>query len=252
MEFKKINQLWNLADTLTVEQAAALIAGFDPGSVCFNPDGSAHFRDIETGLTDSTGISDAITAFAAMVNAINSGRLKATIKRSVSHFGRDLSWIEYPDENELSAYNISMLESDIAEAHENREDVFPGYVIYRLSPNWSLSTIDREDLISWLRSRGFTNGFFFTESQDTDSPGYLDPQNPRYAPKLAAAVKAWQAVTDTGGKTPKRALEKWLREHAADFGMTDEDGNTVNTAIEEVAKVANWAPGGGAPKTPGG
>jgi len=32
--------------------------------------------------------------------------------------------------------------------------------------------------------------------------------------------------------------------------MTDEDGAPVNQAVEDVAKVANWQPGGGAPKTP--
>lgn len=53
------------------------------------------------------------------------------------------------------------------------------------------------------------------------------------------------------GKTPKQALEKWLRENAADFGLTDEDGSPVNLAIEECSKVANWKLDGGPPKTPG-
>ena len=68
---------------------------------------------------------------------------------------------------------------------------------------------------------------------------------------LAAAVKAWQAVTDPKGKSPKQALDKWLREHAADFGLTDDEGNPVNQAIEDCSKIANWQPGGGAAKTPG-
>ena len=36
------------------------------------------------------------------------------------------------------------------------------------------------------------------------------------------------------------------------FGLTDEEGNPINQAIEECSKVANWNPGGGAPKTPTG
>lgn len=84
-----------------------------------------------------------------------------------------------------------------------------------------------------------------------DSHGYLDPSNPRYAPKLAAAVKAWQAVTDPKGKSPKQALDKWLREHAADFGLLGNDGIPVNLAIKECSRVANWRPGGGAARTPG-
>lgn len=110
------------------------------------------------------------------------------------------------------------------------------------------STVDVESLRDMLKRRGLRTGFFFpTES---DSPDYLDSRHPRYAPKLAAAVSAWTAVTDPGKISPKKALEKWLREHAAMFGMTDDEGNPVNQAIEDCSKVANWQPGGGAPKTP--
>ena len=111
------------------------------------------------------------------------------------------------------------------------------------------SSVERDSLIDWLSSRGIRSGFFFPAAND--APDYLDPKNPRYAPKLAAAVRAWQSVVDPGGKHPKQALAKWLREHAADFGMTDDEGKPNETGIEEAAKVANWQPGGGAPKTPG-
>lgn len=110
------------------------------------------------------------------------------------------------------------------------------------------SRIEVESLRGWLRSRGFRTGFFFPDA--TDAPDYLDPRNPRYAPKLAAAVMAWQSTNNLNGKSPKQALMKWLREHAAEFSMTDEDGKPNETGIEEAAKVANWQPGGGAPKTP--
>ena len=110
------------------------------------------------------------------------------------------------------------------------------------------SRVDVEGLRSWLRSRGMRTGFFFPTG--SESPDYLDPANPRYAPKLAAAIRAWQAVTDPGGKHPKQALSKWLRENAAEYGLTDDEGKPNETGIEEAAKVANWQPGGGAPKTP--
>lgn len=112
------------------------------------------------------------------------------------------------------------------------------------------SRVEVASLKVWLESRGFRRGFFFPERADT--PDYLDPRNSRYAPKLAAAVRAWQAVTDPVGKHPKQALAKWLRENAVEFGLTDEDGKPNETGIEEAAKVANWQPGGGAPKTPTG
>lgn len=110
------------------------------------------------------------------------------------------------------------------------------------------SRIDVESLRAWLARRGLKPAFFFPAL--TDKPDFLDPNNPRYAPKLAAAVRAWQAVTDPGKKSAKQALEKWLREHAAEFGLVDDDGNPVNQAVEECSKVANWNQVGGAPKTP--
>jgi hypothetical protein len=84
-----------------------------------------------------------------------------------------------------------------------------------------------------------------------DCADYLNPKHPRYAPKLAAAVRAWQAVTEPNGKHPKQALSKWLRDHAKEYGLVDDKGKPTETGIEEAAKVANWQPGGGAPKTPG-
>lgn len=112
------------------------------------------------------------------------------------------------------------------------------------------STIDVASLKQWLATRGIKAGFFFPQA--SGAPDYLDQAHPRYAPKLAAAVRAWLAIEDPKGKHPKQALTKWLRENAADFGLSDEEGKPNEQGIEECAKVANWQPGGGAPKTPGG
>jgi hypothetical protein len=109
------------------------------------------------------------------------------------------------------------------------------------------STVDVGSLRNWLSSHGMSSGFFF--ARESSEPGYLTPEHPRYAPKLAAAVRAWLAFEAIPGRTPKQALVKWLREHAAEFGLSDDDGKPNETGIEEVAKVANWQTGGGAPKT---
>jgi hypothetical protein len=114
------------------------------------------------------------------------------------------------------------------------------------------SRIEVESLRTWLAGRGLKTGFFFPEPQVRQD--YLDPKHPRYAPKLAAAVLAWEATGGEAtmpGKSPKQMLMKWLREHAAQFELTDDEGNPNETGIEEAAKVANWQPTGGAPKTPG-
>jgi hypothetical protein len=122
----------------------------------------------------------------------------------------------------------------------------------RESIDVAMSRIEVESLRTWLGGRGLKTGFFFPEPSEFRD--YLDPKHSRYAPKLAAAILAWQATGNEaaiGGKSPKQVLMKWLREHAAEFGLTDEDGKPNETGIEEAAKVANWQPSGGAPKTPG-
>ncbi len=109
--------------------------------------------------------------------------------------------------------------------------------------NWRLHPADCDLILNQARSiagRG-------VRSEALD---FLDPNHPRYAPKLAAAVSAWLAVESSKGVSPKQAIAKWLREHAEAFGLSDANGKPNETGIEEVAKVANWQPSGGAPKTP--
>lgn len=141
---------------------------------------------------------------------------------------------------------ISALRRDSVQGVLVTADGSPSILVDEIDTN--KSRVDVESLRTWLMSRGIRTGFFFPTG--TADPDYLNPNNPRYAPKLAAAVRAWQSVTDAGSKTPFQALTKWLRENAASFGLTKEDGSQNKQGIDEVAKVANWKPGGGAPKTP--
>lgn len=118
--------------------------------------------------------------------------------------------------------------------------------------NWSTTLISVNDYRVWLASRGIANPVFHGKAPpDSD---FTNPFGPFYAPKLAAAVDAWRAVTadpkQWRGKSPKKALEAWLRENAATYGLVNKDGSPNATGIAEVAKVANWKPAGGAPATP--
>jgi len=116
------------------------------------------------------------------------------------------------------------------------------------------SMVNVEALREWLAGRGFDSGFFFPVREEIRT-GYLDENNDCYAPKLAAAIRAWEAVTNDPerlrGKTPKAALSKWLNEHAASYGLIKDDGTPNASGVEEAAKLANWKPEGGASKTPG-
>lgn len=73
-----------------------------------------------------------------------------------------------------------------------------------------------DDLRKWLEGRGIKTGFFFPQPEDTLD--FLDPSHKNYAPKLAAAIRVWQAVNADPelikGKTVKQALLKWLRKNA--------------------------------------
>jgi hypothetical protein len=251
-DIEDINPLWRLADPLTVEQAAALIAGYDPNVVRYNAyDGGVYFEN-ERGYTytDSNGDHWVQTALAALKNAVNSGKLKARLIFSADPRyvgGIDNSMLLYRNGVDFSLFDDSLTGCEF---------------IIKSIPDWDKTLIGRDDLSEWLESNGMKTGFFFPDS--TDAPDYLDPKNSRYAPKLAAAVRVWQAMEDENlrrGKNPFSAMEQYLESRYKEYGLFHEKDNQKNgtvagdinkTAISEVAKVANWQPGGGAPKTPGG
>jgi hypothetical protein len=182
-------------------------------------------------------------ALKALTHAITNEKVHAAIRYSAREYGYadQIADIEYGEAEFVRAFGTTSEEDETLSSDHS--------CFYKPFPDWELSTISRQELVRWLESRGVRSGFFFPNA--TDAPEYLDPRNPRYAPKLAAAVRAWQAVTDPKGKAPKQALAKWLRERAPDFALTDDDGKLNETGIEEVAKVANWQPSGGAPRTQG-
>jgi hypothetical protein len=211
---------WRLCDELSVVQAACLIVGVDPYD----------YRDMMTdGAPSPPKVSNSNplpkpsyprkkfeAVFIALKNAIKGDRLSAAVTN----------------------YDL-----DGSEPYDNQD-----------LTDWDDTTIMVEDLRKWLESKNITTGFFFPETQP--GPPYLDPKNKFYAPKLAAAVRAWQAVTSESryldnGRSPKQNLEKWLTVNAKDFGLVNDNDAINKDAIKnQIAKVANWQEKGGAPKTP--
>ncbi len=212
---------WRLCDELSVVQAALLIVGEDPS------ESQDHVLD-SSAQNRPKGFD---AAFSALQNAINVKTLPATIRHEARYLGSD----EYPN-----TYETVIKDGDAQHAFKTR-------------PNWAQTTVNVTDLKAWLVSRGFRTGFFFVD--DVAPEDFLDPNHPCYAPKLAAAVTAWVTFSRDGmalsGKTPKQAMTKWLRENAPRYGLTDEEGKVNETGIEEISKIANWKPEGGAAKTPG-
>jgi hypothetical protein len=243
-----LNELdyWRLCDHLSVQDAAALVIGAEPSSLHGSGEGiylAVHHCD--AGPSARAGMFQAV--FTAIKNAIQAGTITAQVRMSSREHGSadmeadaDYASIGRPYQPGTTAADGELFSGE-------------GF-FYRPFPDWSLTTIAVEDLKAWLASRGMVSGFFFPNREE-GQPGYLDSTHPNYAPKLAAAIRAWEAVTsDTErqrGKTPKQALTKWLNEHAAAYGLTKEDGTPNATGVEEAAKLANWKPEGGASKTPG-
>jgi hypothetical protein len=213
---------WRLCDELSVIQSALLIVGQDPSS------SQEWVLDWQPGERPM-GFD---AAFAAICHAVQSARLNATIRRTAREWG----WMQEPEPDE----NIAKDERGVN-------------VLFKTEPDWKLTTIMVDDLRAWLRGRGIKTGFFFPE--EIESEDFLNPADEHYSPKLAAAIKAWEAVNRDSsllrGKTVKQAIVIWLRRHADRYGLTKEDGSPNEQGIEEVSKIANWDTKGGAPKTPG-
>lgn len=234
---------WRLCEELNIVQAALLVVGEDPSCAEYTEDQEVQNRPrgyeaaktaIYGGLKNFVRYEKEYYSFEEQTENLridhphapdmlleNDEYLKSLRNRSI--FGTLVQQTEY----DINGNDLGFLEGTV---------------------DYYRSSINAESLKQWLRLKGFTTGFFFPELVETMD--FLDPLNSRYAPKLAASVKAWQAVTDAGKKSPKQALDKWLREHAVEFGLTNEDGKPIENAIEECSKVANWNTRGGATKTP--
>lgn len=117
--------------------------------------------------------------------------------------------------------------------------------------NVQQSFVDVASLKEWLLSKNLREHyFFFPESKVSE---FLDREHLRYSPKLAAAVTAWHWLDDQAkleGKTPKQAVQKWLRKHAAEYGICDDDGKPNESVVDNISQIVNWKTKGGAPRTP--
>lgn len=111
------------------------------------------------------------------------------------------------------------------------------------------SFVDSDSLKEWLTSKNIRPKSIFSNDNDTIDLGFLDPDNPRYAPKLAAGVMAWNCVKEAYPKKREKAsLEEWLYKNAAKFNLIDEKGEPLRL-IEDIAAIANWDTSGGPPKS---
>ena len=144
------------------------------------------------------------------------------------------------------AIRTGTLEAEVVEYSGDSFDEPAGINLHRTLIHWA-------DLNRFLKSKGVVSAFFDRETGGFETPPRQE--GPYFPRKLDAAIKAWTAVTSEPerlkGRSPKQALEAWLIEHAAELGLLNKDGAPNRNGIEEICKVANWKPEGGATPTPG-
>ncbi len=219
-------EYWKLCDELNVFQAVLLTLGLDPAGEDYYVEQWAierrpkHYEAVKT----------------AIQNAVIAGTLPATVKYSGYY---ETGYVPLDRVYEATELKIAL---------KNQPDI----VLYTI-PDWNISTIKVNDLKQWLERRGFKRGFFF-ENTSQEEADYLNPNHENYAPKLAAGIHGWEYTSKHpeyyAGKTVKQGLQKWLRENAALYGLTKDDGSPNEQAIEDISKVANWDISGGAPASP--
>jgi hypothetical protein len=206
---------WKLCERTTIFQATMLIIGCDPRNMTSSDIERDDFHSSEKVI-----VPDGYGAVkTALLDAAREGLMGIKIEeiRNYDETGDPVGWV--PGSIDIDKTFISLAQ-----------------------------------IRAYLKERNFPSNFFSPEIE-ASSPDYLNPGNPCYAPKLAAAVEAWTVVT--GEKkhetesTPKQLMEKWLRENATRFGLNKADGKLNEDAIAQITKIANWRPEGGASKSPG-
>jgi hypothetical protein len=220
---------WRICDELSIQQAACLLNGILP----ITGKGTNSILPLfHTNLDEVINEERASEAYFRRFREVESSVLAVITALSVALRGGRIPgtarWIKKSNWDSISEIQVE----------EETDEIDP-----------EESTIMVNDLEHWLSKRGIRNDFFFSKKEQ--SVDYLDRSHPRYSSKLAATVNAWKAVDDVCGKSPKEQLTIWLTEHAKEFDLYTQEGAINKQGIEECAKVANWKPIGGAPKTPG-
>jgi hypothetical protein len=259
---------WRIVDDLAVIDAAILITGNNPsnketvydvqeGITIFNSDGTEAKRQV----IDYPNFEP---VFKSLRNAILRNKLRATIAfqarteipYSDAHsmtgepIYQTLPYVDLEYEVEVKYHGLLRAKDFKTSLHlgspfdavKNSESVW-----IHNEPDWTQSTVDVDDLKDWLDAKGFFPAFFFPKGA---AGGFRDKQHPRYSPKLACAIAAWENVErPLKNMSVKESVASWVQSNGVNYGMADESGVIPNKAVEQVATVVNWNTKGGANPT---
>ncbi|MDQ2092740.1 hypothetical protein [Rhodalgimonas zhirmunskyi] len=253
--------LWRLSDVLSVEDAAILIIGGNPGEKVTE---CVDNKDVE--YVYWKGHKDYPAAFKALRNAILSNKLRADVKYSMrgaqftSTFDESVYEISQGPDEEQVCYSFLISRSDdplysSSSSGQTRlnfsvDDIWQERFFYICrEPNWEQTLVEVDDLKEWISCSGVFPPFFSPEGK---AEGFRDKSHPRYSAKLGTAVAAWENVdAPEPHSSVKQTLSSRIRSNGEKYGVGDGKGIVSATAAEEVAKVANWNTKGGANPTPG-
>jgi hypothetical protein len=252
---------WRLADELPVIDAAILITGNDPS------DRFEIYDDSGQAVRDANGVWRTAqqrdykgfeAAFKSLKIAIRSNRLRANTRHAVNRAEyENVADYGYVPLDQGPGFTRTSYDFMVARKPRDTGQTVLNFSVDELrgcddfyvwkEPDWEQTTIEVQDLKDWLANRGVFPPFFFpTGNQE----GFRSKKNPRYAPKLAACIAAWEAVSVAAkNSSVKQTLKDWIRSNASAYGVGDESGIVSDTAAEELAKIVNWSPGGGATPT---
>lgn len=253
-------EFWRLSDELSVVDVALLATGHDPGKVRpFGPDpASCPIESIQEdnqygrAEIDDQGFR---AVFKGLKGAIYRNKIAANFRykaRLQREYISDLS--NYPESksgNETAFPYELMLETP---ANSRRlffggtENIDSTEILHIIrDPDWHETTLVVDDVTAWFSSRSVYPAFFFPDGK---AEGFRNRHHPRYSPKLACAVAAWEAVEHPQPKkSVKQSVEAWVTGNGVNYGLAGEDGTVSPTAAGEIAKVANWNRKGGATPT---
>lgn len=205
MEGLSNDDIYKLMDDFSINDAACLISGVSPHKYYYEDKYDEWgFR----GLTnqDPQNVHEAVDIVKkALCNAIKRGKLIANVIVSNDN-------AKYLTKVDMS--NDWFLTHDLDEIR---------------------TTIDKVDLMNWLRTRGVFPTIFFPQGKIAD---ISNKSHPLYSPKLHAVVSAWESlfIADIQGTTTKKYLTEWLTENSDRFAL-----NIKSPAkFEELAEIANF------------
>lgn len=197
--------IYKLMDDFSINDAACLISGVSPHKYYYNEQYEEWgFRELTN--QDPENVHEAVQiAKKSLCNAIKRGKLRATVVISNNN-------TKYLTKVDMS--------NDWFLTHELDE---------------TRTTIDKVDLMNWLRERGVFPTIFFPQGKIAD---ISNKSHPLYSPKLHAVVSAWESLftADIQGTTTKKYLAEWLSKNSENFALNI----TSASKFDDLAEIANF------------